>query len=97
MYEIVKTHKVNNLVRVIFSGCNTAIESFLVYIELTLFESSESLLSGIKNSNHLLHIIDGINSMFFLENAILVSFDIVNMFPNIDNKSTLNAVKFVSL
>ena len=37
------------------------------------------------------------NSMFLPANAILVSFDIVNMFPNIDNKSGLDAVKSVLL
>ena len=33
MYGLVKTHKVNNPVRVITSGCNTAIESLSIYIE----------------------------------------------------------------
>ena len=51
----------------------------------------------IKESNYLLDIIDNINSMFLPADAILVSFDIVNMFPNIDNKSDLDAVKSVLL
>ena len=55
------------------------------------------MLSRIKESNHLLDIIDNINSMFLHTNAILLSFDIVNMFPNIDNKSGLDAVKSVLL
>ena len=38
MYGLVKTHKVNNPVRVITSGCNTAIESLSIYIEHVLFE-----------------------------------------------------------
>ena len=37
------------------------------------------------------------NSMFLPANSILLSLDIVNMFPNIDNKSDLNSVKFVLL
>ena len=97
MYGLVKTHKVNNSVRVITSGCNTAIESLSIYIEHVLLELSESMTSRIKDSNHLLDIIDKINSMFLPANAILFSFDIVNMFPNIDNKSGLDAVKFVLL
>ena len=32
MYGLVKTHKVNNPVRVITSGCNTAIESLSIYM-----------------------------------------------------------------
>ena len=31
MYGLVKTHKINNPVRVITSGCNTAVESFSIY------------------------------------------------------------------
>ena len=49
--------------------------------------------SRIKDSSHLLDIIDNINSMFLLANAVLVSFGIVNMFPNIGNKSGLDPVK----
>ena len=97
MYELIKTLKVNNPVRVITSRCNTAIESLSIYIEHVLFELSESMPSRIRDSNHLLDIIDNMNSMFLPANAILVSFDIVNMFPNIDNKSGLDAVKSVLL
>ena len=67
------------------------------YIENVLFELSERMPSRIRDSNHLLDIIDNINSMFLHVNAILVSFDIVNMFPKTDNKSGLDAVKSVLL
>ena len=97
MYGLVKSRKANNTVRVITSGCNTAIEFLSIYIEHVLFELSESMPSRIKDSNHLLDIIDKINSMFLPTNAILFSFDIVNMFPNIDKKSGLDAVKSVLL
>ena len=53
----------------------------------------ESMPSRIKDSNHLLDLIDNINSMFLSMNTILISFDIVNMFPNIGSKSGLDAVK----
>ena len=97
MYGLVKTHKVNNPVRVITSGCNTAIESLSIYIEHVLFELSEGMPSRIKDSNHLLDIIDNMNSMLLPADAILVNFNIVNMFPNTGNKSGLDAVKFVLL
>ena len=97
MYGLVKTDKVNNPVIVITSGCNTALESLSICIEHVLFELSESIPSRIKASNNLLGIIDDINSMFLLTTPILVSFDIVNMFPNTDNKSSLDAVKFFLL
>ena len=48
--------------------------------------------SRIKDSDHLFDVIYNINSMFLPANAILVSFDdIVNMFPNIDDKSGFDA------
>ena len=97
IYGLVKNHKVNNTVRVITSSCNTAIESVPIYTENVLFELSEGMPSRIKDNNHLLDIIDNMNIMFLSTNDILVSFDIVNMFPNIDNKSSLDAVKSVLL
>ena len=72
MYGLVKTHKVNNPVRVITSGCNTAIERLSIYIEHVLFELSEIMPSIIKDSNHLPDINDNMNSMFLPANAILV-------------------------
>ena len=95
MYGLVKTHEVNNPVRLITGACNTAIESLSNYIEHFLFELSENMTSRIKDSNHLLYIIDNINSMFLPTNAILFSFDVANMFSNIDSKSGLDAVKSV--
>ena len=47
--------------------------------------------SRIKGSDHLFDIIYNINSMFLPANTILVRFDIVHMFPNIDNKSGFDA------
>ena len=41
----------------------------------------------------MLESIDDINKFVFSENCDLVSFDVVNMFPNIDNKSGLLSVK----
>ena len=72
MYGLVQNHKVNNPVRVITSGCNTAIERLSIYIEHVLFELSEIMPSIIKDSNHLPDINDNMNSMFLPANAILV-------------------------
>ena len=70
---------------------------FVSYIEHVLFELSESMLSRIKDSNHPLDIIDNFSQMFIPTNTILVSFDIFNMFPNVDNESGLDDVKSVLL
>ena len=98
MFGLVKIHKINDPVRVITTDCNNAIENLSIYIEhVLLFELSESMQSRIKNSNHLLDIIDNINSMFLPANAVLVNFDFVSMSLNIANKSGLDAVKSVLL
>ena len=39
----------------------------------------------IKDTANLLGIIDNLNTNRLPENRLLVSFDMVNMFPNIDN------------
>ena len=41
----------------------------------------------------MLDIIDNLNSLDLPLNSILVSFDIINMFPNIDNNLGLSSVK----
>ena len=38
MYGNVKTHQENNPVRVITSGCNTAVENLSIFVENVLFE-----------------------------------------------------------
>ena len=48
--------------------------------------------SRIKNTDHLLDIIDSLNDKGFPENTILVSFGVVNMFPRIDNENEIKAV-----
>ena len=43
------------------------------------------MLCWIKDTAHLLNIIDNLNKNYIPDNYILVSFDIVNMFPSLDN------------
>ena len=52
------------------------------------------MLSRIKDTGHLLNIIDNVNENGLSSNTILVSFDIVNMFPSIDNERGLKALKY---
>ena len=46
----------------------------------------------IKDTAHLLNIIDDLNKDYILDDYILVSFNIVNMFPTIDNVRSIAAV-----
>ena len=91
MYGNVKTHKIGNLTRVITSGCNTAIEK--IFAENVLYDIVSKLPSRIKNTNHMLDIIDNLNSLYLPLNSILVRFDITNVFRNIDNYLGLSSVK----
>ena len=93
MYGLVKTHKEGNPVRVITSGCGTAIENLSIFIEKCLFSE---VLNESKMYLKRLTIIDNLNSSNSLtSDCKLVSFDIINMFPSIDNISGLKSVKKV--
>ena len=88
MYGMVKTQKADNPVRVI-SGCNTVVEKLSILVEKTLYPLADVLNSKRKDTNNMLESIDNINKSMLYEDCVLVSFEVVNMFPNIDNKSGL--------
>ena len=88
-----KTHKANIPVRLLTTGCNIAIENLSRFVELVCAPLSDKIMSRIKDTSHLLDIIDNLNEQGFPRNTILVSLDIVNMFPNIDNEKGLKAVE----
>ena len=46
----------------------------------------------IKDTAHLLNIIDDLDKYYISDNYILVSFDILNMHPNTDNMRSIAAV-----
>ena len=71
IYGNVKTHKENNPVRVLTSGCNTAVENLSIFVE----------------------IIDDMNNSILSSSAILVRFDVVNMFPSIDKNIGIASVR----
>ena len=80
MHGNFKMHKIDNPTRVITSGCNTPIENLSIFVENVLYDIASELPSRIKDTNHMLDI-------------ILVSSDIINMFPNFDNNLGLSSVK----
>ena len=94
MYGLVKTHKADNPVRVITSGCGTAVENLSIFVEKCLFPEVLKIESRVQDTSEMLNFIDFLNdSNILTENCMLVSFDITNIFPNIDNESGLQAVK----
>ena len=84
MYGMVKTHKADNPVRVKTSGCKTVVDKLSILVEKTLYPLADGLNSKIKGTNNMLEIIDNINKSMLSENCVLASFDVVNMFSNID-------------
>ena len=93
MYGNVNAHKKNNPVRVITSDCNTTMENLSTFNENVLFELASELPSQIKDNCHMSDIIDDMNNSNLSSSAILVSFDVVNMFPCIDNNMGITSVR----
>ena len=48
MYDMMKTHKADNPVRVITSGCNTVVEKVSILVEKSLYPLADGLNSKIK-------------------------------------------------
>ena len=94
MYGLVKTHKVNNPARVITSGCGTPLENLSIFVEKHLYKEVLKIDTRIQDTPHMLNIIDEMNQSNRLDDTcILVSFDVVNMFPSIDNATGIEAVR----
>lgn len=88
-----KTHKPGNPVRLLTTGCNSAIENLSRFVERVCAPLTEHIPSRIKDNSHMLRIVDQLNEVGFPRNTVLVSLDIVNMFPNIDNIMGMGAVE----
>ena len=88
-----KTHKPNNPVRLLTTGCNTAIYNLSRFIEVVCAPLTNIIETRIRHTSHLLNIIDELNSERIPDNTILVLFDITNMYPSIDNDRGIVAVR----
>ena len=64
-----------------------------MFVENVLYDIASELPSRIKDTNHMLDIINNLSSLDLPLNSILVSFGIINMFSNIDNNLGLSSVK----
>ena len=94
MYGNIKIRKTDNPARVITSGCNTQLENLSIFVEKVLYGIASELPSRRKDTNHMLDIIDDLNNSKLYPESVLVSFDIINMFPGIDNKMEISSVKY---
>ena len=90
MYGLSQMHKENNPVRVITSGCGTAIEYLSIFVEKYLYREVNKIDFRIIDTPDMLSIIDMISdSNILTEDSVLISFDIVDMFPSIYNVSEI--------
>ena len=95
-YGLVKNHKEGNPIRVITSGCGTAIQNLSIFVEKCLYSEVLNIECRVQDTSEMLTIIDNLNSSNSLTpDCKFVSFDIINMFPSIDNISGLKSVKKV--
>ena len=74
------------------TGCNNAIQNLSRFTESICLLLTSNLPNIIKDTSHLLDLIDDINKCSLPDKIILVSFDMINMFPNIDNQRGMEAV-----
>ena len=94
MYGLIKTYKVGNLVRVITSGCVTAIESLSIFVKKSLYSQVLNIESRVKDRSEMLTIINNLyKSNALTSNCRLLNFDIINMFPSIADVSGLKAIQ----
>ena len=69
-------------------------ENLSIFVEKCLFPEVLKIESRVRDTSEMLNFIDFLNdSNILTENCMLVTFDIVNMFPSIDNESGHQAVK----
>ena len=92
IYDLITTHKVGNPARMITSGCSTAMEKLSIFVETVLFDLVNELPSRIRDTGHMLNIVDEFNRSNLPSESIIVGFDIVSMFPSIDNEFGYKAV-----
>ena len=92
IYGLIKTHKVDNPASVMTSRCSTAMEKLSIFVETVLFDLANDLPSRIRDTKHMLNIVDELNISNLPSESILVGFDIFNMFPSIDNNFGLKTV-----
>ena len=68
-------------------------ENLSIFVEKALYGIASELPSRINDINHMLDFIDDLNNSNLYLKSVLVSFDIIDMFPSVDNKMEINSVK----
>ena len=88
-----KTHSDVTPVRPLTAGCNTTIENLAIFVEKHCAPMTQDIKTRIKDTQHLLCIIDDLNKTILPPNTKLVAFDIHNMYPSIDNTRGVEVIR----
>ena len=92
-YPRIKTHEPGNPARVITSGCGSPNENLSLFVEQYCKVIVDTIPCRIRDIAYMLDIIDKLNIEGIRDDDLLVSFDIINMFPAIDNEIGVQRVK----
>ena len=94
-YDSIKTHKPNNPIQLITSGNGTAVENLSLFTEYFLHPCIKKEPQILIDTIALLKKVEDIDRCFspFPEGTLLVSWDVISMYPSIDNKVELDACK----
>ena len=94
-YDLIKTHKPNNPIRLITSSNGTAVENLSLFTEYFLHSCIKKELQILIDTTALLKKVEDINCCFspFPAGTVLASWDVISMYPSIDNKVGLDACK----
>ena len=94
IYGLDKTHKSPPTLRTITSGCGTVTENLSTFVAKILKPLVSHLPFVIMDTNQFLKLLERVKSKGPLPAGCkLVTADIVNMFPSIDNGKGLEAAK----
>ena len=94
-YGLIKTHKPGNLIRLITSGIGMAVENMSVFTEYFLYPCVRKEPQVLLDTTALLNKINDINHKFapFPEGTLLVAWDVISMYPSINNEMGISACK----
>ena len=99
-YGMVKAHKETPVgeklppMRLVVSGCGSTTENISHFVDHFSKEIPEKLDSHIKDTPHLLRMLENLNQTCTQpENAILVSIDVVGLYPNIPQDEGMKAFR----
>ena len=94
-YGLIETHKPNNPIRLITSGNGTAVENLSLFTGYFLHPCVKKEQQTRIDTTALLKKVKNINRRFspFPRGTLLVSWDVISMYPSIDNEMGLSACK----